>query len=218
MAEEETCECLAAPDIANQILVANGIETRYATGDYKNNGTEIYSNYISEVAHAMSNEAVFPAYPCDLEWDGETYIDKCDVDAYYLAVYNFLRFKGADLEAIPCDFSDEVEVTFVLQGGSTEVTVTIPKKGSSLDALQILKIKPTQDDKLIDFFDGYDFDYNTWGSSNNNYYWGVISQTAEQYEIVFHFDGTNTGAINVYVEFSEGSVIYICDRTWDVVY
>lgn len=97
---EEVEDCAAAPAVANQILKSFDIESRYANGDYKKD-RPLYSNYISEVAHEMGDEEVFPAYECDGTWDGITYVEKCDVEAYYRAVYNYLRFLGANIPINP---------------------------------------------------------------------------------------------------------------------
>lgn len=85
-AQDYEVECLAAPAVAGLILEDAGIDNRWGQG--KNGG-----NYIKEVAQLMSNEAIFPAYEWDGTWDGETYVDKCDVDAYYRAVYNYLAMR-----------------------------------------------------------------------------------------------------------------------------
>ena len=63
------------------------------------NGTEriVYENYIAMVAHQMTNGAAFPAYNWYGEWDGVTYVEKCDVDVYYQAVYNYLVGLGAPI-------------------------------------------------------------------------------------------------------------------------
>lgn len=83
-------ECLAAPAVAGLILEEAGIDNRYGSG--KDGG-----NFIKDVAQQMSNGALFPAYEWDGYWDGEAFVDKCDVEAYYRAVYNYLAKNGAEL-------------------------------------------------------------------------------------------------------------------------
>ncbi|MCG9478732.1 MAG: Ig-like domain-containing protein [Actinomycetia bacterium] len=98
--ENNTDECLAAPDIAGQLLEEAGVDARYGSG--RDGG-----NYIRDVAQTMTNKAAFPAYNWYGDWDGETFIEKCDEEAYYQAVYNYLVGLGA---GIPTGLSIEYVV------------------------------------------------------------------------------------------------------------
>jgi len=89
-----------APAVAVKILQDNDIDFRYEDGsvEHPRHGTRIlYSNYISMVARSKGDDAEFPAYDPYGNWDKETYIEKSDVEDYYWAVYNYLRFLGAEL-------------------------------------------------------------------------------------------------------------------------
>jgi hypothetical protein len=91
---------VAAPDVAGRILDSFDVNFRYEAGTIEHkNGTlrVIYENYISMVAQQMNNGASFPAYNFDGQWDGKTYVEKYDVDAYYQAVYNYLVGLGAPI-------------------------------------------------------------------------------------------------------------------------
>ena len=89
--------CPAAPQVANEILKSHDLGNRLDTGETDHRGRPIAINLVSEVAREMGHRATFPAWDSNGQWDGVTYIDKCDVDAYYDAVYNFLVYLGADL-------------------------------------------------------------------------------------------------------------------------
>ena len=87
----------AATAIANKILSDAGISHKYFTGEYKGKGKAVYGNYISEVARAMGNGAIFPLYNSSKNIIG--YIEKSDADGYYEAVFNYLKYVlGADLD------------------------------------------------------------------------------------------------------------------------
>ena len=66
----------AAPAIANQLLKEAGIRGA--------------GPLMRQVAWAMSNGAVFPAYDAQGRWDGKTYVQKSDATAYQKAVAGFL--------------------------------------------------------------------------------------------------------------------------------
>ncbi len=117
-------EYLAAPAVAGLILEEWGIDNRFGQG--KDGG-----NYIALVAHQMIGKAMFPAYDWYGRWDGETYIEKCDVDAHYQAVYNYLVKLGAPLpKSLTVELLEEIADGFIYQpfktvsGGSPTVRVT----------------------------------------------------------------------------------------------
>ena len=121
----------AAPDVAGQILGEFDVDFRYVSGtvDHPRHGErEVYSNYIAQVAQTMTNGAEFPVYKCDGIWDEETYVEKCELDDYYWAVYNYLRSLGADLECPFCGVldPDESGAEFLANDcGTGTLTVTL---------------------------------------------------------------------------------------------
>ena len=131
VAEDE--ECPAAPDVAGKILGEFDVDFRYVSGtvEHPRHGErEVYSNYIAEVAQAMTNGAAFPAYEWDGTWDGETLVDKCDEDAYYMAVYHYLMKLGADIPGAYFEPSIDYPAT-VIAGEDAWVTWTVENTGNT---------------------------------------------------------------------------------------
>jgi hypothetical protein len=128
MAEEEYP---AAPDVASRILENHGVETRYPSGEVKKNGKCAYNNYISDVAHEMDNEAKFPAYDWDGEWDGSTYVEKCDVENYYKAVYYYLLSLGAPV-------LEDLSVIMVNQPIDAYACEIIKSEGTTYPTAQVI--------------------------------------------------------------------------------
>ncbi len=81
----------AAPAVANEILKEKGIDHRYLIEANKKNGKPAYGNYIAEVSKMMTSEAKFPDYESDGDWDGDSYVEKSEVEDYRTAVENFLK-------------------------------------------------------------------------------------------------------------------------------
>ncbi len=189
-------ECPAAPAVAGQILKEFNINFRYLPEgelDHPRN----YRNYISMVAQTMTNGTAFPAYECDGIWnEDDGYIDKCDEENYYWAVYNYLRALGADLECPLCDVLDpEASGSEFVDNEDRTGTMTLTvldKCGNGIEGLELADIEV--DIQWVGLTDLY-----TLGSGG---YWNIDLDEKDDgdYDITFH---------------RLGSVTYT--RLWDVM-
>lgn len=133
---EEDMDCPAAPSIAEKILEDAGVKPRYGSG-------EDGGNYISDVAGEMTKRAMFPAYDWYGEWDGETYVEKCDKDAYYQAIYNYLVGMGADLPTgLSVEYVADIADGFVCQDirdleGNNPTAVVKDIHGNPVEGLEM---------------------------------------------------------------------------------
>lgn len=198
MAAED--ECPAAPAVASKILQDFDIDFRYEDGnvEHPRHGIRIlYSNYIAMVAGQMTNEAAFPVYACDGTWDeNDDYVDKCDQEAYYWAVYNYLRSLGADLDCPFCGVVDPAASGAAFKDnkdrtGTMYLTV-IDKCGNGIEGLELADIEA--DIQWVGLTD-----LNTLGAGG---YWNIDldDEGDGDYEITFH---------------RLGSVTYT--RTWGII-